>query len=79
MTPREAALILGLRYAVWAADKLQLTSSAHRQSAGPDKIKQRHRKLLMMNHPDTGGSTFIASKINEAKDMMLGKTSSTKQ
>lgn len=33
--------------------------------------------MLMNNHPDTGGSTFIATKINEAKDVLIkGKASS---
>jgi len=33
--------------------------------------------MLIANHPDVGGSTFIAGKINEAKDVLLkGKSTS---
>ena len=42
-----------------------------RESASPQKIKDAHRKLLILNHPDTGGSTYISLKINQAKELLL--------
>ncbi|KAL3895917.1 MAG: hypothetical protein SGARI_007310 [Bacillariaceae sp.] len=36
-----------------------------RESASPARIKEAHRNLLILNHPDTGG------KINEAKELLL--------
>lgn len=45
-----------------------------RESVTAEKVKEAHRKVMVANHPDAGGSHFLASKINEAKDVMLGKT-----
>jgi len=47
-----------------------------RESASPQRIKEAHRRILMLNHPDTGGSTFIASKINEVEREGLDRGSS---
>ncbi|KAF9680306.1 hypothetical protein SADUNF_Sadunf06G0107500 [Salix dunnii] len=45
-----------------------------RESTAADKVKEAHRRVMVANHPDAGGSHYLASKINEAKDILLGKT-----
>jgi len=44
-----------------------------RESAPEGKIKEAHRRIMIANHPDAGGSSFIAAKVNEAKDILMGK------
>ncbi|KAI1052309.1 hypothetical protein LB507_007819, partial [Fusarium sp. FIESC RH6] len=54
MTKKEATLILSL----------------NERAVTKDKVRKAHRTLMLLNHPDRGGSPYLATKVNEAKEFL---------
>lgn len=68
-------MILQSRYAslhttafVYPSDLSELLHSE--RGLTKDLIRKKHRQLMLLNHPDRGGSPYLATKINEAKDFL---------
>ncbi|PZA00844.1 molecular chaperone DnaJ [Gammaproteobacteria bacterium 2W06] len=49
-----------------AADMLGVETDADR-----DSIMAAHRRLIQRLHPDRGGTDYLASRLNEARDVLL--------
>lgn len=57
MTETEALLILGI-------------SSEEIEHLNATMLKRKHRRAILQNHPDKGGSPYLAMKINEARETL---------
>ena len=73
--PRNIGGVLGRYYKEGFQNKMNLREACLILNVSDNenikKIRESYKKLMMLNHPDSGGSTYISSKINEAKDFLI--------
>ncbi len=80
-----AALLAGLGLGVWISQSKTRLSFSPRYSmsqdearevlgvseaANQEEIQEAYRRLMQKNHPDQGGSAYLAAQINHARDVL---------
>lgn len=58
MDTKEAMMVLGIH------DLSNMT---------PKELSKHHRHTMLLNHPDKGGSKYLAMKINQAHDVLKNR------
>ena len=57
----------------WMSPEEALQVLGLQAGASEAVIRESHKRLMRAAHPDSGGSDWLASRINQARDVLLGK------
>nr|SVE76182.1 EOG090X0MNL [Daphnia hispanica] len=73
--PMDSESLLGSRYYKGGFDAKMSKREASlilgiSPTANKIRVKEAHKRIMLANHPDRGGSPYLAAKINEAKDFL---------
>lgn len=69
-TPRGESMRDGMSGAMTRSDAYAILGLE--EGASEEQVIAAHGRLIQRLHPDRGGSTFLAAKINQARDLLLG-------
>lgn len=51
-------------------EAMMILEIKHFDTLTADNLRKQHRHVMINNHPDKGGSSYIAMKVNEARDVL---------
>ncbi len=60
------------RRAGWMSPEEALQVLGLKAGASQTEIREAHKRLMRAAHPDSGGSDWLAARINQARDVLLG-------